>query len=165
MRHDPRGIFIESSMCVGTLHKTQLSEEHVPLAIHFEIWSASLHQVVSMGLPASRMRFLALSATLPNATDIGAFVGAEVFRFGPEYRPVPLEVSRQHFLNYAAVIEISPMPKELGAKEPATRVCSDNLMLFAGAHLVSIDLSVMTRKTSRVFSLRYPCSAPKRRSR
>lgn len=38
------------------------------------------------------MRFIALSATLPNATDIGAFVGAEVFQFGEEYRPVPLQV-------------------------------------------------------------------------
>lgn len=45
-----------------------------------------------MGLPASRMRFIALSATLPNAMDIGTFIEAEVFRFGPEYRPVPLEV-------------------------------------------------------------------------
>lgn len=45
-----------------------------------------------MGLPASRMRFIALSATLPNAMDFGAFIGAEVFRFGAEYRPVPLQV-------------------------------------------------------------------------
>lgn len=51
-------------------------------------------KVVSMGLPASRMRFLALSATLPNAADIGAFIRAEVFEFGPEYRPVPLQVTK-----------------------------------------------------------------------
>lgn len=49
-------------------------------------------QVVSMGLPASRIRFIALSATLPNANDFGAFLGAEVFRFGDEFRPVPLQV-------------------------------------------------------------------------
>lgn len=46
-----------------------------------------------MGLPASSMRLLALSATLPNAADIGEFIGGEVFRFGPEYRPVPLQVT------------------------------------------------------------------------
>ncbi|CAM9968820.1 unnamed protein product, partial [Ectocarpus sp. 8 AP-2014] len=49
-------------------------------------------EVVSMGLPASRMRFIALSATLPNANDFGSFLGAEVFRFGDEFRPVPLQV-------------------------------------------------------------------------
>ncbi|CAM9813986.1 unnamed protein product [Ectocarpus sp. 6 AP-2014] len=48
-------------------------------------------EVVSMGLPASRMRFIALSATLPNANDFGSFLGAEVFRFGDEFRPVPLQ--------------------------------------------------------------------------
>ncbi|CAM9166116.1 unnamed protein product, partial [Ectocarpus sp. 12 AP-2014] len=48
-------------------------------------------EVVSMGLPASRMRFIALSATLPNANDFGSFLGAEVFRFGDEFRPVPLK--------------------------------------------------------------------------
>ncbi|CAM9375008.1 unnamed protein product [Ectocarpus sp. 4 AP-2014] len=48
-------------------------------------------EVVSMGLPASRMRFIALSATLPNADDFGSFLGAEVFRFGDEFRPVPLK--------------------------------------------------------------------------
>ncbi|CAM9788008.1 unnamed protein product [Choristocarpus tenellus] len=37
------------------------------------------------------MRILALSATLPNATDIGRFIEAEVFQFGDEYRPVPLQ--------------------------------------------------------------------------
>lgn len=51
-----------------------------------------LGKVVSMGLPASRMRFIALSATLPNAKDFGSFLGAEVFRFGDEYRPVSLKV-------------------------------------------------------------------------
>ncbi|CAM9204403.1 unnamed protein product, partial [Laminaria digitata] len=35
-------------------------------------------EVVSMGLPASRMRFVALSATLPNAADFGVFLRAEV---------------------------------------------------------------------------------------
>lgn len=45
-----------------------------------------------MGLPASRMRFVALSATLPNAADFGVFLRAEVFRFGAEYRPVQLHV-------------------------------------------------------------------------
>lgn len=45
-----------------------------------------------MGLPASRMRFVALSATLPNAADFGIFLRAEVFRFGAEYRPVQLHV-------------------------------------------------------------------------
>lgn len=45
-----------------------------------------------MGLPASRMRFIALSATLPNANDFGSFLGADVFRFGDEYRPVSLQV-------------------------------------------------------------------------
>ncbi len=45
-----------------------------------------------MGLPASRMRIIALSATLPNAEDFGSFLGAEVFRFGDEYRPVSLQV-------------------------------------------------------------------------
>ena len=49
-------------------------------------------QVVSKGLPASRMRFVALSATLPNAADFGVFLRAEVFRFGAEYRPVQLHV-------------------------------------------------------------------------
>lgn len=47
-----------------------------------------------MGLPASRMRFIALSATLSNAGDFGAFLGAEVFRFGEEFRPVALKVHR-----------------------------------------------------------------------
>ena len=47
-----------------------------------------------MGLPASRMRFIALSATLPNANDFGSFLGADVFRFGDEYRPVSLQVCR-----------------------------------------------------------------------
>ncbi|CAM9497637.1 unnamed protein product, partial [Discosporangium mesarthrocarpum] len=51
------------------------------------------NEVVSKGLPASRMRFLALSATLPNAIDIGDFIGAEVFRFGEDFRPVPLKVN------------------------------------------------------------------------
>lgn len=46
-----------------------------------------------MGLPASRMRFIALSATLPNASDFGSFLGADVFRFGDEYRPVSLQVN------------------------------------------------------------------------
>ena len=50
------------------------------------------NKVVSMGLPASRMRIIALSATLPNAEDFGSFLQAEVFRFGDEYRPVPLQV-------------------------------------------------------------------------
>lgn len=50
------------------------------------------HQIVKMGLAASRMRFVALSATLPNAMDIGEFIGAEVFRFGSEFRPVALQV-------------------------------------------------------------------------
>lgn len=49
-------------------------------------------KVISMGLPASRMRIIALSATLPNAEDFGSFLGAEVFRFGDEYRPVSLQV-------------------------------------------------------------------------
>ena len=38
------------------------------------------------------MRFVALSATLPNAADFGVFLRAEVFRFGAEYRPVQLHV-------------------------------------------------------------------------
>ncbi|CAM9447533.1 unnamed protein product, partial [Scytosiphon promiscuus] len=55
-------------------------------------------EVVSMGLPASRMRFIALSATLSNAGDFGAFLGAEVFRFGEEFRPVALKT---HVVGYA----------------------------------------------------------------
>lgn len=55
-------------------------------------WMAE--QVVTMGLPASRMRFIALSATLPNANDFGSFLGADVFRFGEEFRPVSLKVFR-----------------------------------------------------------------------
>lgn len=51
-------------------------------------------QVVSMGLPASRMRFIALSATLPNAYDFGSFLGAEIFTFGDKFRPVSLQVRR-----------------------------------------------------------------------
>lgn len=48
-----------------------------------------------MALPASRMRIIALSATLPNIEDIGAFIGAEIFFFGNEHRPVPLQVRAQ----------------------------------------------------------------------
>eukprot|EP00903_Cladosiphon_okamuranus_P018895 g17378.t1 len=56
-------------------------------------------EVVSMGLPASRMRFIALSATLPNADDFGSFLGADVFRFGDEYRPVSLHT---HVVGYSS---------------------------------------------------------------
>ena len=44
--------------------------------------------------PAQTMRFIALSATIPNMDDIAEWLGAPsegVLRFGDEFRPVKLE--------------------------------------------------------------------------
>ncbi|CAB1111432.1 unnamed protein product [Ectocarpus sp. CCAP 1310/34] len=70
-----------------------------------------VNDVVSMGLPASRMRFIALSATLPNADDFGSFLGAEVFRFGDEFRPVPLQVVMQYLATAANTAEDPQLAK------------------------------------------------------
>ena len=47
-------------------------------------------QVVQHQLPASRLRIMALSATLPNVADIGSFIGARegMFQFNENFRPV-----------------------------------------------------------------------------
>jgi len=42
--------------------------------------------------PIADVRFVALSATIPNHADIAAWLGAVSLSFGPEFRPVPLQI-------------------------------------------------------------------------
>jgi ATP-dependent DNA helicase HFM1/MER3 len=61
---------------------------------------ASSADVRRKGWPASRLRTVAVSATVPNIHDIGDWIGAtpsSTFAFGSNYRPVPLTI---HFLGY-----------------------------------------------------------------
>jgi ATP-dependent DNA helicase HFM1/MER3 len=56
--------------------------------------------VTAKGWPAARMRFVAVSATLPNLRDVAAWIGAgphTTFSYDDSYRPVPLRV---HVLGY-----------------------------------------------------------------
>jgi ATP-dependent DNA helicase HFM1/MER3 len=49
--------------------------------------------IAAKGWPAARMRLVALSATLPNLSDVAAWIGAPreaTFSFDGSYRPVPL---------------------------------------------------------------------------
>eukprot|EP00474_Spongospora_subterranea_P002288 CRZ02746.1 hypothetical protein [Spongospora subterranea] len=41
--------------------------------------------------PASTMRFVAVSATVPNADELGSWLQAKHFQFGDNFRPVPLQ--------------------------------------------------------------------------
>lgn len=46
--------------------------------------------VLKKSWPASRMRFVAVSATMPNVDDVGEWLGcpkSAIFKFGDEYRP------------------------------------------------------------------------------
>ena len=57
-------------------------------------------KVVESNLPASKLRMLALSATLPNIHDIGTFLECtddHIVQFDDSFRPVPLTV---HVLGY-----------------------------------------------------------------
>lgn len=40
---------------------------------------------------STSIRFIAISATIPNVSDVGAWLNAKVMKFGEEYRPVPIE--------------------------------------------------------------------------
>lgn len=56
--------------------------------------------VAAKGWPASRLRIVALSATLPNLTDVAAWIGAPraaTFSFDASFRPVPLTT---HVIGY-----------------------------------------------------------------
>lgn len=56
---------------------------------------AGTNEPSKAGLSASFMRMVAVSATLPNVSDIGAFMCAlpsSTFCFGNDYRPVPLKM-------------------------------------------------------------------------
>lgn len=64
---------------------------------------ATLESIVSRMKTLSfprKIRFIALSATIPNLEDIGEWIEAKpsyVFHFGEEYRPIPLDI---HVLGY-----------------------------------------------------------------
>lgn len=64
---------------------------------------ATLESIVSRMKTLSfprKIRFIALSATIPNLNDIGEWIEAKpsyVFHFGEEYRPIPLDI---HVLGY-----------------------------------------------------------------
>jgi ATP-dependent DNA helicase HFM1/MER3 len=79
---DPRGSALEALICRLKIMKS--------------------HKVImDKGLPASKLRILAASATLPNVEDIGRWLEAPpeaIFNFDYTYRPVPLEI---HVLGYA----------------------------------------------------------------
>jgi activating signal cointegrator complex subunit 3 len=52
-------------------------------------------QWVQVEASQTMIRIVGLSATLPNHEDVGRFLGVSatgLFYFGPEYRPVPLEM-------------------------------------------------------------------------
>lgn len=73
---DPRGSALESLICRLKVIKTHKG-------------------IVEKGLPASKMRILAVSATLPNVDDLGTWLEAPteaVFNFDYTFRPVPLDV-------------------------------------------------------------------------
>jgi ATP-dependent DNA helicase HFM1/MER3 len=73
---DPRGSALEALICRLKVIKTHKG-------------------IVEKGLPASKMRMIAVSATLPNVEDLGTWLEAPqeaIFNFDYTFRPVPLEV-------------------------------------------------------------------------
>ncbi len=57
-------------------------------------------QIGTQDMAAANMRFIALSATVPNHQDVAEWLdGADIF-FGEEFRPVPLEYIVQGFGNF-----------------------------------------------------------------
>eukprot|EP00457_Paulinella_chromatophora_P021247 gb/GEZN01023591.1/.p1 GENE.gb/GEZN01023591.1/~~gb/GEZN01023591.1/.p1 ORF type:complete len:180 (+),score=14.82 gb/GEZN01023591.1/:26-541(+) len=46
---------------------------------------------------ATNLRILAVSATVPNASDVAQWLECDYFEFGPEYRPVPVDYLVQGF--------------------------------------------------------------------
>ncbi|KAF0714949.1 hypothetical protein AaE_011450 [Aphanomyces astaci] len=70
------------------------------------------------GVPLSSLRIVAASATFPNVKDIGAWLGCSpdmVFEFGPQYRPVPLEL---HVLGFKSFGNDFLFEKNLDQKVP-----------------------------------------------
>eukprot|EP00762_Andalucia_godoyi_P006371 ANDGO_05917.mRNA.1 ATP-dependent DNA helicase MER3 homolog len=60
-----------------------------------------MKSALMQGKLTSRLRMIALSATIPNIDDLGEWIGAGaefVCRFGEEYRPVKVEIDVQSFL-------------------------------------------------------------------
>ncbi|TEB14923.1 nucleoside-triphosphatase, partial [Perkinsus sp. BL_2016] len=54
------------------------------------------------------VRILGLSATIPNSDEIGRFLNAQVYVFGPEYRPVQLE---QRYLGIKRAVRVGRRPE------------------------------------------------------
>jgi ATP-dependent DNA helicase HFM1/MER3 len=52
----------------------------------------SIHQAQRSQHPVASLRFVALSATIPNSEDIAQWLGARAYHFGNEHRPVPLQL-------------------------------------------------------------------------
>lgn len=74
-------------------HVVVIDEIHILNEERGHVVEGIVARLRSRGRPGGEARIIALSATLPNYREVGAFIGASrehVFHFGGEARPVPL---------------------------------------------------------------------------
>ena len=112
------------------------------------IRSAHAHHPLSSTLPASQLRFMAVSATLSNPEDIGCWLSAPphcIFSFPAEDRPVPLSVT---FVSYPERTNPFLFERSLTYKVPQLILDHGEGMDFSGGHCFGIIHGAVCRAWS-----------------
>ncbi|ETW04615.1 hypothetical protein H310_03810, partial [Aphanomyces invadans] len=96
--------------------------------------------------PLTTLRIVAASATFPNINDIGTWIGCKqdmIFEFGPQYRPVPLEL---HVLGFKSFGNDYLFETQLDQKVPDVLTKYSNgkpALIFCASRKASIELAKM----------------------